>query len=339
MSSQGQIVDRWVAQVGRPGPRFLRPASSNIKVSRWDERNLVSYGEHFVLARLMVDEDGARSWFLLNGDTYSSSTSQHQATVRASVHRSGLPCMIIPFSVLTAAGIHLDTIEAIEVTEDRFEDTTHTAATVEEVPALHRLYAREQADGTFAWTTRRHWLGASVFRARYRDVTGVHTAYFLSAFDEQESRPHYFLCQLPADAVPVSVKDALELLRPDPVRAADAANIAVTRQGDVFAVPSPLSTREVRRLGPSVKRGRLVGVNHEATEVVVGPDGTTYARGILYHAPEGFGRRPEHRRQKMGDGKTWHTIERNTVPVERQGIIERARLSTPRAWSRSGRVD
>lgn len=203
--------------------------------------------------------------------------------------------------------------------------------------------AAVQDVGGWAWETYRHWLGSAVFNARYRvrrDATRAERAReaypwrtvtrracFLSAFDEQEPRPLYFLAQLPRGAKPGSYAEAIECLKPAMVRDAEAAGAGVLRQGDVFAITEPnASTRELHAMAPSARGAYVLGVNHTATESVTASDGATFARGALRHAPRGWGRRPEHRRVKLGDGKTWHRLARNTVP-------------DGRSWSMAGNVD
>jgi hypothetical protein len=56
----------------------------------------------------------------------------------------------------------------------------------------------------------------------------------------------------------------------------------------------------------------LLGTNHRATEVARMPNGSTLARGQLYHDP--IGREKDHVARKLGDGQTWHLIIKNTVP-------------------------
>lgn len=153
-------------------------------------------------------------------------------------------------------------------------------------------------------------------------------AYFLSGFDENETRPSYFFCELPPKARPATVEEAYETLKPAAVKLAEQAGREVKRQGDIFAIPMPgVTLRELKkRGGVHIRRPKLVdidgrttwdgprpnllGTNHEATEIVrVGEQ--TWARGTLTHAPES--RRPDHRRVKLG--RDWHIIQKNTVPV------------------------
>jgi hypothetical protein len=182
-------------------------------------------------------------------------------------------------------------------------------------------------DGLWHWETSRHWLGDSLFFARGRDGRRHR---FLSSFDYQESRPLYFLCELPRSSTAETVEQAYEDLRPDEVKAADEAGIEVTRQGDIFAIPTELTTREAKALTPYGKgsivkkpqRG-LLGTRHTASQVLFATGGRIYARGTLYHAV-GTWERSDHSRRRMGDGKTWHLLVRNTVP--RQQARERSRV-------------
>lgn len=192
------------------------------------------------------------------------------------------------------------------------------------------------ADGLYHYWQQRHWLGEAVFRASHQvrnSKTGRmmrYTRYYLSAFDTDEPRPLYFLAELPRGARPQTVAQAREALKPEEVKVAERAGLAVQRQGDVFAIATEWSTRDLP--GPS-KHGELVlGVNHRATDVRV-KDGRTFARGKLRHSPAG--RPPEHVTITLGDGKTWYMLVKNTVPMGRtwDGRLE------SRAWSLGGGVD
>jgi hypothetical protein len=339
MTTLTQITTRFAEQAGKPGARLLRGLSRSIFVNPHDDRTLCSWGTHFPLAQIMPGPSGDRSWWLLNGDTYSVSTSNHQRIVRDACHSTGLPVLIVPFSCLAAARIDRESITPVDIQPETFEEITHHAPAEHQIPPPHRHNARQLPDGRWEWTIWRHRLGASVFRATYTsqpaakagpDVPQVRcTACFLSAFDEQERRPLYFLCQLPAEAAPPSVAEALQALKPAEVIAAQEAGLPVTRQGDVFAIPLRLPTRKIP--GKTEHGGRLLNLSHTATQVRVADDGTTYARGILRHSPLPSWRTPEHQHRPMGDRKTWHLIVKNTVPLDAHG--------NSRAWSRSGNVD
>jgi hypothetical protein len=330
MTTHAEIARRFAEEAGKPDARLLRTQSGSVFVSPHNERNLLSWGTHFVLARIMLNQAGERSWWLLNGDTYSVSTTRHQRIAREACQHTGLPVLIVPFSCLRQARIDPETITPVDISAERFETIEHHARTQDEIPETYRWQARQLPDGRWAWTSYRHWLGASVFRATYTTADlGEVTACFLSAFDEQEPRPLYFLAELPQGAEPATVEAAVQTLKPPEVVAAETAGVACTRQGDVFAIPTTLATRQLPR-----KRERsacLLNLSHTATEACVTDDGATYARGILRHAPTQYWRAPEHKRQPMGDRKTWHLIVKNTVPFDANG--------NNRAWSRAGNVD
>lgn len=164
--------------------------------------------------------------------------------------------------------------------------------------------------GRFHAERSRHFLGAFLFTAK---VAGSkRRRKFLSAFDDAERVPLYFLCELPRGNAR-TYDQAIDALAPRIVHAALAQGREVTRQGDVFAIPTTLDRATLRKRGARFsKRGKLVGTDHAASEVAkIGR--ATYARGCLYH-DVGAWRIRDHARRKMADGKTWHLIARNTVP-------------------------
>lgn len=151
-------------------------------------------------------------------------------------------------------------------------------------------------------------------------------ATFLSGFDHQERPALYFFCELPYTSSPRTVDEAYHILKPDPVLMAEQMGRTWTRQGDIFAVPTQLDRKTLKAKGARiVKRwekdemhrrhhgGHILNTNHAATEMAFLPGGLTLARGVLYHDPSG--RAPDHARRKMGDGKSWHVVVKNTVPT------------------------
>lgn len=320
MSSNADRAERWIdVALGRTGQN-LAPRGTVYA----DGDRIYSYGRHFEMARIMRGKDGRATWVLLNGDRYSVTTSGHQSLVRGVVARSGLPSMIVPYSALDAAGIHdYASIRPIDIRPDRVDVHDHESA---EMPGRwideRRAYVGDRSwtvatlgdDGVWRWQTRTHWLGDSLFYAKARGQRRR----FLSSFDYQEANPLYFLCELARVAKPDTVADAIECLKPENVRVAIEAGLDVSRQGDIFAIPTELTTAEVRKLTPHgkgriVKRPAVLGTNHEPSEVMFATAGRVYARGCLYHAPEAW-RGPDHARRKLGDGRTWHLLTRNTVP-------------------------
>lgn len=319
---------------------------------------IYSYGSHFPMAVIMPDRvtGETRGWWLLNGDRYSPSTTRHQEALRSAIKGTGLPVLIIPFSALNPSGIDRSSITPIEILPDRW---TWEPREREEPPAEWQVMDDSSFHGsTRAWQQRisdRKWLcevsvhhlGESLFKAdfsyteyvpSYTDLTTMErvypgytprkgSAYFLSAFDTNEpGQGLYFLAQLPEGASPPTVAEAFEALKPAEVHQSEyfAGPGSVLRQGDVFAVRSDRATRELP--GPGKRSAYVLGVNHQVTEVRIDGMGNTYGRGVMRHKPQESGRRPEHRSVKLGDGKAWYLLVKNTVPAGR-------------SWSVSGQVD
>ena len=203
--------------------------------------------------------------------------------------------------------------------------------------------------GKVEWTTRREceWCqgsgwGIGPSRNRWdramqcRECSGMggivkshhRWAYYLSGFDHAEARPLYFLCELPRGAKPATVEEAYEALKPEPVKMAEQMGRPIERQGDIFAIPTELDRKVLKAQGARVVRRNMninsapdrpielpyiLNTNHTATEVAYLPDGVTLARGTMYHDPAD--RQQDHARHKLGDGKTWHIVVKNTVPT------------------------
>lgn len=512
MASHDDVAQRWANRILTPGRGAL--SSRNLHDSG---DSIFSYGSHFEVGRILRDRKGNPTAWLLNGNTYSNTTSKHQAAVRGAVARTGLPTVTIPHAALGVAGIDLRTIEIVDVQRDWWTTTTVTKEEMpgrweydyacpidgdrggwqntktgeivlrkdystprptiecdcvidlpgpwaqgpwdgycwerkwalselrevhirarhgawEEFGAHRRRTGRKRVvsgqNGRTDWDlvddptaplgyvfqrdVQRHWLGASLIKAQVpyqvqvkhaacggtgvadepwfirahvgRDqfvsgplteeqmraaqehndrlmernggirqpfgwlweleavvkhtecrgcggrgrvpATRRRTAYFLSGFDENETRPSYFFCELPPKVHPTTVAEALETLKPTAVKLAEQAGREVRRQGDIFCIPMPgVTLRELKKQGGvHIKRPKLVeqdgrltwdgprpnllGTNHEATEVVRLGD-QTWARGTISHVPEG--RRPDHKRTPLG--REWHLIQKNTVPV------------------------
>src|SRR6476620_11784343 len=169
MASNADKIDRWVAEVRKDAPRYLAAhtysGTVQIHSARAAKRaRLYSYGTHFELAR-WVDASGDHDgYWMLNGDTYSVSTTRHQNIVRNSVGRTGAPVVILPHSALQAARIDLESIHPMEVTRDRFipEQRTYTRATLPDWLTYYLDHPSNAAkltdngDGTYTHKFRRH---------------------------------------------------------------------------------------------------------------------------------------------------------------------------------------
>lgn len=327
MASQYDACMRWVRNVTAvPGDRRANLKASNIFANG---DTIYSYGYHFAMAQLIRGDD---RFFLVNGDRFSNSTSRHQSHVRSAIAHSSLPSIIIPFTALDAAGIVRDTVRIVDTLPDRMLPVTRTVKKLDDYSWFQEeclgrwkrrymwsavegesVYATENDDGTFTYIGAEHRLGESLFTAdTYSRGAGTRNAMFLSGFDHQERVPCYFLSEL-ATMTPTTVAEAYESLKPDTVALAEAMGKAVRRQGDIFAVPTELTTRQLTKLGAvRTKRGNLLTTNHTASEVAILPSGQTLARGVLRHEPQW--RAPDHVRQCLPKG-VWHIILKNTVPL------------------------
>jgi hypothetical protein len=390
---------------------------------------IVSYGDHFPLARLMLHPSGKRKMWLLNGDRWPGGgfgrTNEHNDIARSAVQATGDAWFIVPFSALTEAGIELESVTPVQVNPESWTWEPHTAATLDKVPENVRKrgvwrdatgaeitppannypgagssregwpdgeggwYVQErklgdkgyawykvsldgpayegelihsyediepEADGLYHYQTERHWLGTSLFRARYnlgsryvgegdsrRWLPRNRWAYFVTAFDYNEPWPLWFMSELRHGVAPATVDEAIGTLKPEEVRQAEAAGIPVLRQGDVYVIQAPLvaagdkGERDLIRAGGELVAqdwswgrhgGRYVNDSHTVTRVVR-LDGRLFVRGIMRHAPAR--RRPDHARLDLWDRQTWGEIVFN---AQARGIN-----AQPRSWGHGGNVD
>lgn len=117
-----QVIDRWIDIETGHGTNTRNIRSLNCF---FEGPILYSYGHHFQLARALKDRNGTTTGFLLNGDTFSVTTSRQQSSVRSSTQGSGLPTVIIPFSALNASGLDMASVRMLDVTQDTWDVTTH----------------------------------------------------------------------------------------------------------------------------------------------------------------------------------------------------------------------
>lgn len=254
---------------------------------------IFSYGHHFPLA--LKGEWGLGLKYLVNGDRYSSSTSQHtHLCIRALT-----PNVQIPFSALRAAaltnGNHLPS-SALRIVSNRPDQWFNVCKGCQkEVVDKDGFYFHQ--DGSQLCgddkmeVFHRHILGAVVLTDGARS--------FLSSIDEQEGwrQAAYFLCQLPKTVS--SVEEAFDSLQPLEVRGKP-----FRRQGDILCVPVDLKTRQIQ--APTEKYVRLFDSSHVVTEARR-VNGTVYVRGCVRHDPRG--RRAQHRILKLGN--TWWVAYKN----------------------------
>lgn len=229
-------------------------------------REAYSYGRHFPLFRYVPATKRAPALFVINGDRWGggggwnrSRTGDHQETTRQAIAETGIPSIVLPFSVLDGARINIDTVRILDVREDSWETVTVERSRLEDVPRWRRTNTVRLAgpvprygygpnlsvevpvepdpDGIYRWTEDVHRLGDALFTA----VRDGRRGRYLSSFDYNERPPLYFLCEVPARGVPATVDAAIDSLAPRAVHAARLNGKTVERQGDVFFIETSLS--------------------------------------------------------------------------------------------------
>lgn len=265
---------------------------------------IYSYGTHFPMAMRMNDDSG--TWYLINADTYSSTTSNHQSQVREALR--GEPQLLIPFSSLENAGI------------DPRSDTSQIRR-VDSEPDKRIPVARTDKDTGEPYIGYLHLMGSSLFTAQgYREVErfprdflyeltyeqrhktpGVkydwnwspegtytsmqilETSYFLAGLDETGRDPHnsFFLAQLDIDKdnPPTTVDEAYEALKPYDVIHAECRGLEVKRQGEFFFIP--VTDAEQKQLNYIAKEGKKVLKETPLADHAQLAEAITYANGAL----------------------------------------------------------
>ncbi|HTB50084.1 MAG TPA: hypothetical protein VK701_03835 [Solirubrobacteraceae bacterium] len=415
------MFDYWVERLRMP---LVRLEQLGRRSEHAEKNSLEFLGDElrhygwWTLAQGIRNERGRTRLVVVNGDRYRGgggygpSTASRTMQAEIAARDAGLDVLNVPFSALRAAGIELESIKSLESLRESWtlSRVSHNEA------ALSRVWGLQyEDDGSLTvrderhrgeesvrcpievvehetWTEYlvprfRHWLGESVFSANVHEHGRIRRAKFLSAFDHDEPGQCYFLCELPRTAAK-TIREAFDALAPAEVKRSLEAGLGVLRQGDIFAIPTLLTTRELKaraaeqtitryertgsdmvatrlwnrgrgeyELGPEVERDRwehvpyevkslttveLLGTNHVASEQVRTTDGDTYARGILRHRPPY--RAPDHVSVKLGHGKTWYRILKNTVPFAQTTRANTRSFTAQqsgqsRAWTLGGDVD
>lgn len=170
MTSYDAIVERWRDNVLGviDKPNF---SEDNRVYGRGDR--LFSYGSHFELARMIRDHRRRPLLWLLNGDTFSVSTTRHQNLTRGALEGTGYPMVIIPHSVMSEAGIDLNSVRIVQVTADTW--LTRTIVETEFPKGAKWRYETEVLPGTGCYlhkTTGEIIRSHHEYHARIRELTG-----------------------------------------------------------------------------------------------------------------------------------------------------------------------
>jgi hypothetical protein len=127
MTCYSDVCARWVENVLNGHQKKILKTERVFPGTWGEERDRIfSYGRHFEMARVLRNRKGEPTHFLVNGDTFSHSTTGHQGHVRSAIAGSGLPSVIIPHSVLNSAGVLPDSVQIIDVLPDRHVEYTRT---------------------------------------------------------------------------------------------------------------------------------------------------------------------------------------------------------------------
>lgn len=186
---------------------FRNGKSGNSKNIFHETNNrLYSYGYHFILAVRL--EDGT---FLINGDTYSSSTSRHTSLCIQYLY----PNVIIPFSALNRITTEYSVINLVDRSSDIYIPRTRRDPKTGEMIEYNE-----------------HRLGSAVIE--------INGKYYLSSIDAgAKDRAGYFLVELPENVT--SVDEAFDILFPENL----ARDASYVRQGEFFFEPINVQTKEL----------------------------------------------------------------------------------------------
>jgi hypothetical protein len=174
------VAERWAQQAVTGEPETRSMNGTNVSASG---DSIQSYG-WWEMARIMRKANGKASFFLVNGDRYSNSTSGHQSDVRGAIGRTDLPSLIVPYTALDAAGIVKDSIVPLDIQDDTW--TAHERTLDEPDPYWTHVHGstysryngrtgeREEIspslDGKYHWLEYRHWLGEATFKAKVAET-------------------------------------------------------------------------------------------------------------------------------------------------------------------------
>lgn len=303
-----ELVDQWfegkrAAAPNRKGQAYTR-VSGNLLM---DEEALYSYGSHFPLVK------ECPTGYILNGDNYSPTTSQHQSMVRSAAmnacRANGKRMVTIPFSALREARVRPEDVILIQAHDDQYRRVKHTD------PKTGEEKEREE-----------HLLGGALVRTPkdsgakpYPEAPSKPARYFTSGVDPTAHWGRgYFLTELPGAVE--TIEAAFEILKPPEVKQAEPKGLEVKRQGEWFFIPQPglrLPRKEVQKKAALPSRNGTFA--HHYARDLVRANGDLLVRGTVRHQRWGDA---EHRMLRLGE--VWNMAVPNTQVA---------------SWGTSGRVD
>lgn len=260
-------------------------------------------GQRSLLA-VRLDDGG----ILANGARLGFPMQHHQWSLLSTLEKANARFAVVPFHSIVAAftsGKVRDwDAQPVPIPDLKREVSVVVPSTGEEWREVTQKDDKGREE-----TLTIHTLGDSVIR--------VNDRYFVSAVDETGvGNGMYFLAELHRDSPPRTLQEALDTLKPEVVREAEARGSNVRRQGEWFAIPTMRLTSElmadVARGVAQYRERHVLGRDghHEVEEAVIYRaglrKGEVYARGVLQHTNE------EHHDLSLGTLR-WHLLVHNVA--------------------------
>lgn len=323
-----QIKKSWLGRVRESeawasrGPLYSEPGTIRLNVVNHDGTAvLMSYG-HFALA--VRTSDGQ---IIVNGDNAPTVTSRKQQRELRSALGTTTACLL-PFSALQAARIRPDDVVIVATTPDKEIETWKKCRCEKSWHQKENVYKpsdfRFHDDGSHDVKITQHFLGETLFSLKHRQ-----DRFYVSGLDRNDdpSKRHFYLAQLPEGVAPKTVDEALETLKPEGLTAD-----GWYRQGEWFFVPTPglkpviegenVLVKETSIGYKGMRRGVPIVTDQAESMRSLVPDGwdirmrahrhrapRMYINGSVYVS--GMVRDAEHNPLKLGDGKAWYRVVRN----------------------------
>jgi hypothetical protein len=160
-------IDAWAE--GK-GASYTKRIGSNMRLST-DGRTIFSYDEPI---GVRFENEAGEPWFLLNGDTFSQTTTQHQSKVRWAVDRVTKKRYIVPFSAVYAAGLKINDLEFVDAEGDVYTQKSYERkveyayqlpdGTMSDNWAPEAVSVKLETPHTETVTYESHRLGATLFK-------------------------------------------------------------------------------------------------------------------------------------------------------------------------------